>query len=91
MMTHTHPSFPPAHPQGIAARAPDARWPLPLLDLYRTAYRLHTAVQMLWQLAQTQQWRDEALTHAYHTAFDALDQVEMIAAPLVRAWEADHA
>lgn len=88
----THPFTPPAfYPRGLSTRLPRADWPQTLLDQYRAAYLLRRAAQTLWQLAQLANWRDEGLTHAYHTAYDALDQVELLAAPALRAWEASHA
>lgn len=79
------------YPLGLSSRIPHADWPQSLLDLYRAAYALRRAAQTLWHLAEGAEWRNETLTHAYHTAFDALDKVELIAAPELRAWEASHA
>lgn len=89
---YTHPTTPlDVYPLGLSTRIPHADWPQSLLDLYRAAYALRWAAQTLWHQAETAKWRDESLTHAYHSAVDALDQVELIAAPELRAWEASHA
>lgn len=88
---HAHPyrTF-QVYPLGLSSRLPDAQWPQSLLDLYRTAYALRRAAQTLWQLAQGADWRDQPMTLAYRAAYDALDKVELIAAPELRAWEASH-
>lgn len=88
MQAHHH--TPHLYSPYLSSRLPDPQWPQSLLDLYRTAYALRRASLLLWQMAEAANWRDESLTHAYRAAFDALDTVELLAAPELRAWEASH-